>query len=148
MKRIVIILLLMSVALKAHAQSAVSEDALKAAYIFHFINFVHWDDSLDSYYVCVPNDARLKQALENVLKGKSINQRNIRVVDNAPDCHVLVSNQPPSTPSMLTIGLLGRGALLEFRVIDHKLKFAVDLERLKRCKLRISSQLLKLAILE
>jgi len=48
----------------------------------------------------------------------------------------------------LTIGSLARGALLEFRIVDNRLKFAIDPVRIKKSKLKISSQLLKLAILE
>ena len=48
----------------------------------------------------------------------------------------------------LTIGSLEKGALIEFRLVDNKMRFAVDLERMRKVKLKVSSQLLKLAILE
>jgi hypothetical protein len=72
------------------------------------------------------------------------------VVDRYDACHVLVDNymNMPFSDSTLTIGSLAKGALLEFRIIKNKLKFAVNMEKVKKCKLKISSQLLKLAILE
>jgi len=149
MKKTLIILLLMSIPARAYGQSvAASEDDLKAAYIFHFINFTQWDDNREDYYVCVPDDEPLKEALETTLKDKVINNRNIVVLHQAEFCHVLVSDDPPYSKSMLTIGPLEKGALLEFRLIDNKLKFAIDLDRIRKSRLKISSQLLKLAILE
>ena len=49
---------------------------------------------------------------------------------------------------MLTIGPLSKGGMVDFRVGDHKLKFAVNMYNIKRSQLKSSSQLLKMAILE
>jgi hypothetical protein len=134
---------------QAFGQSPVSEDSVKAAYIFHFINFTQWQDTLDNYYVCVPEDEDLRQQLQVSLKGKMINNRKVIVTNQSATCHVLVSEQRPTFSSdTLTIGPLSQGALLEFRLIHNKLKFAANLQRIKRSNLRISSQLLKLAMLE
>ena len=148
MKKIVFIFLLLAICARVYGQSIASEDSLKAAYIFHFINFTEWSDNLEDYYVCVPDDESLKNALEASFTGKIINNRKIVILHNAQVCHVLISNEPSSVQTTLTIGPLSKGALLEFRLINNKLKFAVNLERVKKSKLKISSQLLKLGILD
>lgn len=131
----------------AHAQEFAPEEDVKAAFIFHFLNYTQWDDEMESYYVCIPEDYYLRRSARNILEEKTVNGRDIRVVRHADFCHVLVSRSPPPEAGVLTIGSLSDGALLEFRVINKKLKFAADMDRIKNSKLKISSQLLKMAIL-
>jgi hypothetical protein len=131
----------------SYAQT-VSEDDVKAAFLFHFISFTEWQDNEEEYYVCIPDDRSLNDAAQRIFAGKTINNRKVIVVDRATSCHVLVSNSIPYTHTMLTVGPLNQGALLEFRVVDNKLKFAINMEKIKNSRLKISSQLLKLAILE
>jgi hypothetical protein len=133
---------------RVFADSIVSENSLKAAFIFHFISFTDWNDDSPNYSVCIPDDSALREETKEALKDKVIKNRSIVVSDKTSGCHILVSNGPASTGSTLTIGELNKGALFEFRLIDNKMKFAVDLARVKRSTLKISSQLLKLAILE
>ncbi len=131
-----------------HAETPVEADSLKAAYIYHFLNFTDWNDNLNNYYVCVPDDDILKETVQDSLKGKTVNHRGVIVLSRSRFCHILVSDQPSATRSTLTIGSLNKGALLEFRVVKNKLKFAVNMDKIKNSRLKISSQLLKLAILE
>lgn len=132
----------------AHAQSAASEDDLKAAYIFHFIEFTQWHDKSNEYYLCVPDNEPFRKALNAVLNGKTVDNRRIVVKRTSEFCHILVSDNAAFMPETLTIGLLNHGALFEFRLAGHKLKFAIDRESIKKSNLKISSQLLKLAIME
>src|SRR5205085_2547043 len=125
-----------------------SEETVKAAFIFHFLDFVEWNDTETDYYVCVPDDTLLRNSVEESFKTKTIHNRKIRVVNRSSGCHILISDHIPKTDTTLTIGPLKKGALLEFRKIDNKLKFAASLDNIKKSKLKISSQLLKLAILD
>jgi hypothetical protein len=149
MKKIVLILLMMIFCTRAFGDDAVTENALKAAFIFHFIGFTQWDDDKPDYYVCIPDDEDLLKTARELFKGKVIHNRDLVVVDRSEGCHVLISNSMLfSNTTALTIGTLDKGALLEFRLVNNKMKFAVDMERMKKVKLKMSSQLLKLAILE
>jgi hypothetical protein len=133
---------------RAFGGTIASENALKAAFIFHFISFTEWSDDQSDYNVCIPEDADLRETAQEAFKDKLINNRKIVVSSRFTGCHVLVSTYVPSTDTTLTIGQLDKGALFEFRLVDNKMKFAVDLSRIKNSKLKISSQLLKLAILD
>ena len=144
----ILVLLFLIIGTGAYGQAMVSEDVVKAAFIFHFINFVEWNDHQPEYYICIPDDDSFRASVEGSLKWKVINGRKIVVVNRSDTCHILVSDNVPKTDSMLTIGPLAKGALLEFRVVENKLKFAASLQNIKKSKLKISSQLLKLAILE
>jgi hypothetical protein len=149
-KTIILIVLFLILGLRGYADEspAISEDELKAAFIFHFITFTEWDDNAPNYNVCIPNNESLRKAAQNVFKDKVVNNRKVVVTDIAPVCHVLVSDQAPLNKNTLTIGEINRGALLEFRLIKNKLRFAANVENIKKTNLKISSQLLKLAILE
>jgi hypothetical protein len=138
----------MTICARAYGQSSASEDAVKAAYIFHFINFTEWQDNSKDYYVCVPDDENLREELETSLEGKIINNRKVVVLNHGQLCHVLVSDQPVLSSDTLTIGPIDKGALLEFRVANNKLKFAANLQKIRESNLKISSQVLKLAVLE
>lgn len=146
LKKLLFILTLF-VSTVSYAQS-VSENDVKAAFIFHFISFTQWNDNQSQYYVCIPEDTTLRNAASELFKDKSLNNRKIFVVDRYEGCHVLVSDHLPYTQSTLTIGNIDKGALIEFRMAKNKLKFAVNVDEIKKSKLKISSQLLKLGISE
>jgi hypothetical protein len=129
-----------------HGNEIVSEEALKTAFIFNFLKFVEWNDARPTYDICIPEDDELRRTAAGLLEGKTLNDRQVTVVDRADRCHVLVSNDPPVSDTTLTIGPLNQGAMFEFTVVDHKLKFALNIDNVKRSKLKISSQLLKLAV--
>lgn len=148
MMRKLLIVIFLALALPAYAKDTASEEELKAAFIFQFMNFVEWNDDRPDYYVCIPDDQSLKQVAQQSFDSRVVNHRKIMVVDHADSCHIMVSDPAPDTDTTLTIGSLKTGALFEFRTINNKLKFAVNLERVKRSKFKISSQLLKLAIIE
>ncbi len=147
MRKILLILLIVFYS-SSFSYALTSANSVKAAFIFHFINFTEWSDQKSEYDVCIPEDEELRADVDRALKGKVVNNRRIAVVDRYDDCHILVSRYAPSSDETLTIGSLDNGALMEFRTIDHKLKFAVNPLRIQRSKLKISSQLLKLAILD
>lgn len=146
--RRVVFFILLIIFYSSSAPAAISEEAVKAAFIFHFINFTQWNDESSNYYVCVPEDAQLRSAIRESLNGKAVNNRRITVVNRTKDCHILISDDVEPSTSILTVGPLAKGALLEFRVVDNKLKFAANLDEIKKSDVKISSQLLKLAILE
>ncbi len=146
-KRILTILFLLTCT-AAQGQSSVSEDAVKAAFIFHFIDFVEWSDEPSEFHICIPDDANLRTAVSESLEGKLVKNKKILVVNQSDVCHILVSDNVPAADQTLTIGPLEKGALLEFRVVNNKLRFAANLETIRKSKLKISSQLLKLAILD
>lgn len=132
----------------AYAEKPVSEEYVKAAYLFHFLNFTQWDDALNNYYVCIPQDPELKDAAEEMLDGKTVGGRKIVVLENYRSCHIQVSDNPSSSMTVLTIGPLHKGSLMEFKVVNNKLKFMVNVERVQKSKVKISSQVLKLAIVQ
>lgn len=150
MKKILLILVMILCTHRALAQGEATEESVKAAFLFHFINYTEWssDDQNTPYYVCIPDDESLRDTARQVLQNKQVNNRDIVVASKTQGCHILVSESTPHMDETITVGSLNDGALFEFRIIENKLKFAVNLEKVKKSKLKISSQLLKLAILD
>jgi hypothetical protein len=142
-----ILLSFMFVCVSARAQNLAAED-VEAAFLYHFINYTDWNDDQTEYYICIPDDVPLRRAAQNSLRDKVVNNRKVVVSERWEGCHILVANSIPANDTILTVGPLAQGALLEFRVVNNKVKFAANLKKIKESKLKISSQLLKLAILE
>jgi len=145
MKKAIVILLLF-ICPFAYANEIVSEESLEVAYIFNFLKFVDWQDSRPSYDICIPDDEDLREVATELLKNKTVNDRQVNVIDRTENCHILVSNNPSSSDTTLTIGSLDQGAMFEFMVVDNKLKFAINIDHIRKSKLKISSQLLQLAV--
>jgi hypothetical protein len=149
LRKKILILIFLMLYVPAYSEAVVSEEAVKAAFIFHFINYTEWNDNEPDYYVCIPEDTALRLTAEEMFEGKKVNNRNVQVVSRYKGCHILVSDSPAkSNDSMLTIGSLDKGAQFEFRIVANKLKFAANLDQIKKSKIKISSQLLKLAIVD
>jgi len=147
-KFLIVFLVIMLGCFHAYADAPVSENTLKAAFIYHFISFTQWHDDEPSYYVCIPDDEDLRETARDAFKGKTINNRRVIVVSRTPSCHILVSDGKPTSAKALTIGQLNKGALFEFRKINQKIKFAVNLDKVQKAQFKVSSQLLKLAIID
>ncbi len=144
----IVLSLFLVFSLPAYAQAPGRED-VESAFLFHFISYTEWEDTEPEYYVCIPDNASLRKTAQKTISGKTVNSRKISVVDRREGCHILVSEDVPDGQSTtLTIGPLAKGALLEFRQVGNKVKFAANVDKIKESKVRISSQVLKLAILD
>lgn len=155
---------------RLHAQ-AISEREIRAAYLFNFIRFTEWPDaaftSADSPIGLCLFDAR-DGALEALapLEGKLVGARALRVragatIAEARQCHVVyvaesaIARLPTlretlgNAPALLigeTEAALDRGAMIAFRVQERRLGFVVNLGATRRAGLRLSPQVLKLAL--
>jgi hypothetical protein len=145
MRKVIIIFILLGCPF-VYGNEIVSEESLKAAFIFNFLKFVDWQDSRPTYDICIPEDENLRKVATALLRGKTLNDRQIEVVDRIGNCHVLVASNFLNPGATLTIGPLTQGAMFEFMVVDNKLKFAINIDNIRKSKLKISSQLLNLAV--
>lgn len=153
------------------AQSRTDEYRVKAAFIFHFAQLVHWPENTaksgtDPFAVCIFGDDPFRGALEEAMSGKTIDERPVRVSHaKAPadiqGCRVLFVGDAamkrfPSLLSalkdsaVLTIGdseefVLQRGGVIGFCVDQNKIRFDVNLDAASRARLKISSRILLLA---
>ena len=164
--RVIAILLLTPMA--AAAQD-VTEPALKAAFIYNFAKFTEWPaDAVGTgapLVLCVLGDAAIGEALERVVKGRTLAGHSISVSKAPPGrpleaCHIAyVSGVTASQAAevvagvrdapVLTIsdveGFTKLGGIAQFFFEHGQLRFDVKLASAKRARLQISSKLLALA---
>ena len=162
--RHVALALLLGLAGPAVAQS--DERALKAAYLYNFLQFTQWPvPPEEPFRLCVLGRTPLDQELERlagrpVLGERHISVRRVEAHDALAECHALyvddsqrgqvdqVLRRLDDAP-VLTItdgdGLADRGLMIEIRRRDLKLGFDVNLAVARRARLNFSARMLKMA---
>lgn len=155
---------LLGVGPQAHAQ--VDERAMKAAYLYNFIQFAQWPVAPDEpFRLCVlgqtPLDAQLdKLAGKTVLNGLHIAVVHVTPQDALGRCHALYLDDsqrrwlPELLPRLeqapiLTItdgdGLAEKGMMIEIQKRDLKLGFEVNLAMARKVRIDFSPRMLKMA---
>ncbi|MFN8065711.1 MAG: YfiR family protein [Vicinamibacterales bacterium] len=150
------------------AAEVVPEARLKAAFVSKFPQFVDWPgaalDSRSSLDVCVGDPDPFGADLSALLRGESVRGRPLRVrtvtaSDPIANCHLLFVPAGPAQRSLLsaaanhpilTVGddpaFLDDGGMIALRVVNGRVRFEIDDAAARRVGLRISSQLLGLAV--
>ena len=145
------------------------EYQVKAAFLYHFAQLVEWPALEDGvpFEVGVLGDDVFGPALEQAFQGKRVHERPLRVRRYAS---LRVLQRPPQvlfvagddtgaaervqralgSAPVLTVGeaegFAERGGMIGFRLTsDGRVAFDINLRRVDRAGLRMSSQLLKLA---
>jgi hypothetical protein len=151
-------------------QNASSEYQVKAAFLFHFAQFVEWPpdtfrDADSPLTYCTMGEDPLSGALDQSLSGKTIGARSLRVQQLKPSqpaqtCQVLfigaletrkiseimasVSGRP-----ILTVGdtehFAADGGVIGLVIEANKIRFEINLEAAEKANLKISARLLALA---
>ena len=146
------------------------EYQVKAAFLFHFAQFVDWPpeafkaiDSPITY--CTVGEDPFQGALDASLDGKKIGARAFRVqhfkqMQQIQECQVLFlgSAEKKSIAAelanlkgapVLTVGesenFAHGGGIIGFLLEDNKVRFEINVEAAERAKLKISARLLALA---
>ena len=165
--------LLLSVLLLAanYAQSGPpSEYQVKAAFLFHFAQFVEWpagafhDPGVPLTY-CILGEDPFQGAMESAFGGKSVGThplrtKHVKQVQEAIGCHVLfmAAGERKSVAEaveglrgspVLTVGdsdhFAQEGGMIGFLLEDNKVRFEINLGAAERGNLKISAKLLALA---
>jgi hypothetical protein len=138
----------------------------KAAFLFNFAKFAEWPDILPGapLVVCIVGEPRLATALSAVTRGQTVDRRAIDVRKMEPSggqpCHMLYVAQGSARDTSPLLGMLkGRpmltisdtarfaatGGMIELFVENGRMRFAINVDVVQQCQLRISSRLLSLA---
>jgi YfiR/HmsC-like len=157
------------IATPAHAADLYPEDAVKAAYLYRFAGYVEWAESgpADAPFVIdVLGSPGIARELRRLVPNHPINHRvgHVREVTGAQDlgaaqilfvatghAGILRALSPsPKLPSMLLVSDeadgLSAGSMLNFVTIDRNVRFEVSLTAADRWGLKISSELLGVAV--
>lgn len=163
-RRLAALALLLGLGLPAAAQ--VDERALKAAYLYNFLQFTQWPVPPDEpFLLCVlgrtPLDAELERLVgKPVLAERHLSVRRVEAHDPLTECHALYVDDSQrgqvdevlrrlGAAPVLTVtdgdGLADRGLMIEIRRRELKLGFDVNLKVARRARLNFSARLLRMA---
>lgn len=172
-KRLIAALILIPVLLSGLLNTSVQaqssdEYQVKAAFLFNFARYVEWPVNAfgdgGPLIIGVIGDARFTGVIDSAIGGKALNGRRL-VTKTFPNlksitaCHILFisasAKENPrqivaaAGPGALTVGesahFTQMGGMINFTIVDSKVRFEINQGAAERAGLKISSQLLKLA---
>jgi len=150
------------------AAPTASEVQLKAAFIFHFTQFVDWpprtlNDPETPFVIGVLEDEPMDEALSAMVQGERIaghpmKVRRLRSVSEAGGCQILYvsrdgedlfRNAGLRDAPVLTVGesegFLQSGGIIEFFTDHNHVRLRINLAAARGASLQISSKLLRVA---
>ena len=151
------------------AADSYSEDAVKAAYLYRFVGYVGWPTVVSGskpFTIAVLDAPGVARELRRLLPGHPLNGgiaqvREVTRVQEAGAAQVLyigaghaaflsALNSQAASQSILFVtdeaGGLQSGSVLNFLNVDHRVRFEISLTAAERVHLKISSELLPIAI--
>jgi hypothetical protein len=144
------------------------EGRVKAAFVYNFARFVEWPPSppRQSVRIAVLGRGDLAAPLEEITRGKTVNGRPIEVIRvpsaaSVPHCDLLLVERSESkhlksvvqavvgSPVLIVCdgpNCLKDGAMIGFQLVEESVRFQINQEAAEKAGLKISSQLLKVAL--
>jgi len=145
-----------------------SQSEVQAVYLFDFAKFVRWPAELPagSLDICIAGQPAYVDSLKKIVAGESIDGHplGVRLLQHPGDeagCDVLfigaaakerldsliaaTASKPVLTVSDIP-GFLDRGGMIQFVLIENRVRFSVDLGPVTRGGISLSSELLKVAV--
>lgn len=171
MKFLCLYLLLLNLfySIDLYARQPGKDDNIKAAFIYNFTKYVEWPgiEEIDNFEITIWGHSNLTVPLRNLAgmrkaAGKTIAVRNITELDELEDCQILViaSGEDLDQEKIFskiegkntllvgdTEGFARKGITVNFVKVGTKLKFELNAESLNKSGLKMSSHLMKLAII-
>jgi hypothetical protein len=159
-------LCLISDAVPARAQPA-DEYHVKALFLYNFAKFVDWTPAMQTGSICVGilGDDPFGQEMDQAVAGKTVNGKSFVVkrlkrYEDAKACQIVfVSGSEKKrvhaildalgTCGVLTVGEMEgfaeNGGMINFEIVDSKVRFEINIDAVERSGLKLSSKLLSMA---
>ena len=147
----------------------VTEQDLKAVFLYKFTNFVEWPSTAwqesEAFRFCVAASKEMTAIIERTMKdetvnGRAVETRSITAPEDVRRCHLLFIGRTESArePALLaavrelpvlTVGesedFLTNGGAIGFVLVEGRVRFDINVEHAKRGGLGMSSRLLQVA---
>jgi hypothetical protein len=166
---IVVLVSLVSAHGRVLGQDVANEYRLKAAFMYQFPQFVEWPsatwEDARTVQFCIAEPNPFGSELEQLVRGESLNGRPLSVkavagTDELVGCQLLFVGARSDVASavlpaaigkpILTVGegdrFLDNGGIIALKIVDGRVRFEVHTANAQKAGLRISSQLLQLAL--
>jgi hypothetical protein len=168
---LVAMLALVAWAGRAEADQAADEYRVKAAFLYHFFQYVDWPaasfaDAQAPISVCLmgkdPFGEHLNALAQRNFRGRPISVSVVRSLAEAKRCHLLYSDDWRNTgvagnidkalqgAPVLTVSSLPNasesGAVIGFVVAGDRVRWTVNLDAARGAKLKLSAKLIEIAV--
>jgi hypothetical protein len=160
----VIITMMIGNPIAAQEGAGGKEYALKAAFLYRFIDYVNWKEysKNQTFRIAILEESPITASLQDIPKTKKIDVKVYKKLDEITFCNILFvpynSSIPIETilskfsgkPVLIVTERNGngkKGAHMNFVIVDNKLKFEVNLKAINKAGIGISSFLLQHAII-
>jgi hypothetical protein len=142
------------------------EYQVKAAFIYNFIKFIDWQNQKDfkDFNICILGEDPFGKAID-ILEGKKVRGWRIKIsrtnsVKATKECQVVFisSSERDSLKEVLSFfrgkpvltisevnGFIEQGGIINFIIVNDKIRFEINERVAKESGLKISSKLLRLA---
>jgi hypothetical protein len=147
-----------------------SEERVEAAYLHKFLNYADWPPAAfgqadTPYVIGVAGDDTVADELARIAAGRSVNNRGVIVKrllpgDTVNGLHMLyigrgerarlaqwlhqAKGRPILTVSALD-GALEQGSIINFRIVEDRVRFEVSLDASEQSSIRLNSRLFSVA---
>lgn len=163
-------ILIFAVAIGLFAQAPATEYEVKAAYLLNFGKFIKepaapTSPETNKFTICVMGDDPFGQVLDSTVRGEKIGgkpvaARRIKRAQDTAGCQVLFISRSEEKqvrkilPSLnkagvLTVsdmpGFLDRDGMIQFTLMENRVRFEVNLDAVQGAGITLSSELLKVA---
>jgi hypothetical protein len=159
----IIILLMGGSRVTSQENAGGKEYALKAAFLYRFIDYVSWKDSENQIFkIGILEKSPITFSLLNIPKTKKISIKEYKNLNEISFCNILfvphnctipietIISKFSGKPVLIVTERIGygkKGAQMNFIIVENKLKFEVNLKAIEKSGIGISSFLLQHAII-
>jgi sulfur transfer complex TusBCD TusB component (DsrH family) len=165
-----LVLLLLASNIAAFSQPRPSAFDVKAAYLLNFGKFMRTGNAVsaasrEAFDVCVVGEDGIEAALKDLAAGQNIDNRPVQIVRvkdgvQARSCQIAYLSDSEGArmdkdleelrgADALTVGnsstFLAQGGMIQFLLLSNHVRFAVNLEAVKKTHIVLSSELLRVA---
>jgi hypothetical protein len=148
-------------------ESQILEHQVKTAFLYNFSRFVTWPEAtlLDQpeFNLCVigsdPFDTHLDKLTGKVVQDRTLVVRRLSSLAMVDDCQLLYIGEDVDLPEVLLLlreqpvltvsdaaGFIEAGGIIQFMLIENRIRFRINVGAANTAGLSISSKLLSLAV--
>lgn len=135
-------------------------------YIYNFTRYIQWPNLENELVIGVSGgNPAIMEAMEKMANLKStpelkLSVRKVQSPEDVADCHILYVPEAESSKARIFAsraerntlivtegeGMLQEGGMINFVLVDKKLRFEIHQEALEKARLKISNQLVVMAV--
>jgi len=148
-------------------QTQTRDSDVEAAYLFNFAKFMHTRvHSPNKFTIAVVGKSAIGPMLETLTANEQVDGRPLKVVhaataDQARDCDIVFLGESETLrldrdlatlagSNALTVSnipeFVQRGGMIQFQIVDNRVRFLVNLDAANKEKIALNSELLKVAM--